>query len=120
MSDEIEAGLLRGRAAHFARALAIPFGIFAAVIACAIALTPMFIGVAPVAVMVSVLVALFRLGRINATPNALEKLSQQDILSCIQRHQAGDWGDVDDHDRGANNRALGCFPSPGSETVMRR
>ena len=24
----------------------------------------------------------------------------------IQRHQAGDWGDVDSHDRQANDRAL--------------
>lgn len=51
-------------------------------------------------------VALFRLGRIVATPNALAKLSQPDILTGIQRHQAGDWGDVDDHDRQANNAAL--------------
>jgi len=51
-------------------------------------------------------VALFRLGRIVATPNALDRLTQADILSGIQRHQAGDWGDVDEHDREANNRAL--------------
>jgi len=51
-------------------------------------------------------VALFRLGHIVATPNALLKLSQDDILQGIQRHQAGDWGDVDDHDRQANDRAL--------------
>jgi len=35
-------------------------------------------------------VALFRLGRIVATPNALAKLTQDDILRAIQRHQAGD------------------------------
>lgn len=50
--------------------------------------------------------ALFRLGRILATPNALNKLAQDDILTAIRRHQAGDWGDVDDHDRQANDRAL--------------
>lgn len=50
--------------------------------------------------------ALFRLGQIVATPNALSKLSQDDILRGIQRHQAGDWGDVDNHDREANNQAL--------------
>ena len=51
-------------------------------------------------------VALFRLGRIVATPNALRALSQQDMLSAIKRHQAGDWGELDEHDRQANDRAL--------------
>ena len=50
--------------------------------------------------------ALFRLGQILSTPNALNKLTQDDILTAIRRHQAGDWGDVDDHDRQANDRAL--------------
>lgn len=51
-------------------------------------------------------VAVFRLGRIVATPNALGKLSQDDVLRGLQRHQAGDWGDVDEHDRQANDHAL--------------
>ncbi len=51
-------------------------------------------------------IAVFRLGKILATPNALSKLSQDDILRGIQRHQSGDWGDVDADDREANNRAL--------------
>jgi len=51
-------------------------------------------------------IVLFRLGRIVATPNALAKLSQQDIMTAIQRHQPGDWGDVCDDDRQANNCAL--------------
>ena len=51
-------------------------------------------------------VALFRLGQIVATPNALSKLSSDDVLRGIQRHQSGDWGDVDAHDREANNYAL--------------
>lgn len=51
-------------------------------------------------------VALFRLGKIVATPNALSKLSQDDVLRGIQRHQSTDWGDVDAHDREANDRAL--------------
>lgn len=50
--------------------------------------------------------AKFRLGRIMSTPNALERLTQEDILLGLQRHQAGDWGDVDEHDRQANERAL--------------
>lgn len=50
--------------------------------------------------------ALFRLGRICATSNALATLAQSDIFTGLQRHQAGDWGDVDSHDRRANERAL--------------
>ncbi len=51
-------------------------------------------------------VALFRCGKIVATPHALEQLTLEDILRGIQRHQAGDWGEVDHEDREANNRAL--------------
>ncbi len=50
--------------------------------------------------------AKFRLGRIVSTPNALEHLTQADILSGIQRHQAGDWGDVNEHDRKENELSL--------------
>ena len=50
--------------------------------------------------------AKFRLGHIVATPNALARLTNEDILRGIQRHQAGDWGDVDEHDRQVNDRAL--------------
>ena len=38
--------------------------------------------------------AKFRLGQVVATPNALDRLIPEDILLAIQRHQAGDWGDV--------------------------
>lgn len=51
-------------------------------------------------------IAKFRLGRIVSTPNALSQLTQDDILAGIQRHQAGDWGEVDAHDRAANDTAL--------------
>jgi len=51
-------------------------------------------------------IARFRLGCIVATPNALEHLSHEDILSGIQRHQAGDWGDVCEEDRQENELAL--------------
>lgn len=51
-------------------------------------------------------IARFRLGHIVATPNALVQLTQQDILQAIQRHQAGDWGDVDAHDRQENEWSL--------------
>lgn len=49
---------------------------------------------------------LFRMGRIVATPNALATLSQADILTGLQRHHGGDWGDVNTHDRQANDEAL--------------
>jgi hypothetical protein len=51
-------------------------------------------------------IVLFRLGKIVATPNALARLTQQDVLNGIQRHQAGDWGEVDECDRQMNFRAL--------------
>lgn len=51
-------------------------------------------------------VAVFRLGRIVATPNALRFITQEDILSGIRRHQAGDWGNLTDDDREANDTAL--------------
>jgi hypothetical protein len=51
-------------------------------------------------------IAVLRLGRIVATPNALESLTNEDILRGIQRHQAGDWGNVTDDDRMANDQAL--------------
>lgn len=50
--------------------------------------------------------AKFRLGRIVATPNALNHITNEDILAAIGRHQAGDWGDVDSHDHAANDLAL--------------
>ncbi len=56
--------------------------------------------------MTSVPIAKFRIGRIVATPNALAHVPNEDILSALQRHQAGDWEDVDREDRQANERAL--------------
>ena len=50
--------------------------------------------------------ALFRLGRIVATPNALEKLTQEEIFTAIQRHQAGDWGEINEGDQAENDLSL--------------
>jgi hypothetical protein len=47
-----------------------------------------------------------RLGRLVATPNALASITQDDILLGIQRHQAGDWGNLTEEDRMANDQAL--------------
>lgn len=51
-------------------------------------------------------IALFRLGKIIATPNALAALFAGDLVIALRRHQAGDWGDVSEHDHHANDRAL--------------
>jgi hypothetical protein len=51
-------------------------------------------------------IAKFRLGHIVATPNALEHVPNEDILRAIQRHQAGDWGDVCEEDRQENELSL--------------
>lgn len=51
-------------------------------------------------------IAVLRLGHIVATPNALQSITQDDILLGIQRHQAGDWGNLTDDDRSSNDRAL--------------
>jgi hypothetical protein len=50
--------------------------------------------------------AKFRLSHIVATPNALTRLAQDDILAGIKRHQAGDWGDVPEEDRQENELSL--------------
>ncbi len=50
--------------------------------------------------------SLFELGRIVATPGALEVLVPEEPIALLRRHQSGDWGEVDAHDRRANNRAL--------------
>jgi hypothetical protein len=53
-----------------------------------------------------IIISVFPLGSIVATPNALAALPHPDILGALQRHQAGDWGDLDEEDRAANNHAL--------------
>ena len=51
---------------------------------------------------------LFLLGRIVATPGALEIFqpnAESSINSYLHRHQSGDWGDLCDEDIQANNQA---------------
>lgn len=50
--------------------------------------------------------ARFPLGRIVATPTALNSVPNDEILRAIQRHHAGDWGDVCPEDRGSNDQSL--------------
>lgn len=48
----------------------------------------------------------FPLGRIVATPGALEALSVERMIVLMRRHASGDWGVVDPHDRAVNEHAL--------------
>ena len=50
--------------------------------------------------------ASFQLGRMVITPNALDQLTPADIQLGLQRHQAGDWGELDEHDRQENETGL--------------
>ena len=48
----------------------------------------------------------FPLGQLVATPNALEHITHEDIMAALQRHLAGDWGDVFAEDKMLNDRAV--------------
>ncbi len=50
----------------------------------------------------------FLLGRVVATPAALEAIGAvgQTSQEFIRRHHAGDWGELDNHDRLENERSL--------------
>ena len=51
---------------------------------------------------------LFQLGRLVATPGALEALKEsgESPLDFVRRHVVGDWGDCHAHDAQLNQRAL--------------
>jgi hypothetical protein len=48
----------------------------------------------------------FPLGRIVIAPAALMRLSVDEILGALNRHVAGDWGDLDKDDRQENQTSL--------------
>jgi hypothetical protein len=52
--------------------------------------------------------AFFPLGRIVATPGALEALEEAgtDTLALLRRHAAGDWGEVPPEDARENERSV--------------
>ena len=50
--------------------------------------------------------ASFTTGSVVITPNALERLPPADIQRGLQRHQAGDWGDLGEEDWKENDTAL--------------
>jgi hypothetical protein len=62
----------------------------------------------------------FDVGRIVATPGAMEKLSSLDMSRALSRHMSGDWGLVDGEDKAANDlslqdgtRLLSAYALPG-------
>ena len=68
----------------------------------------------------------FSLGRTVATPSALKALANnhQTEIPFLRRHQNGDWGDVGEHDRAANDRAiteqeriLSAYPLPDGTRI---
>lgn len=48
----------------------------------------------------------FPLGRVVATPGALEAVGHAGCFLLLKRHLGGDWGDLDGSDRRSNERAL--------------
>jgi hypothetical protein len=52
--------------------------------------------------------ASFEVGRIVATPGALEALevSGETPATFLHRHVVGDWGDLDEHDRAENDLSV--------------
>jgi hypothetical protein len=50
----------------------------------------------------------FTLGQVVATPGALKAIeaSGDSLFSYLSRHQSGDWGEVDAHDRKENELSL--------------
>lgn len=50
--------------------------------------------------------ALFPTGQLMITPNALRVVGLEALATALERHSKGDWGDVDAHDRKANEDAL--------------
>ena len=50
--------------------------------------------------------AKFSLGRLVATANAAAHIPQKEMLLALGRHIRGDWGELDEEDRQANETAL--------------
>jgi hypothetical protein len=48
----------------------------------------------------------FLLGRIVATPNALNQIQNDEMFNALSRHVRGDWGELDREDLDANENAL--------------
>lgn len=51
---------------------------------------------------------LFPIGRLVSTPAALDAITPAEMELALNRHIVGDWGEVDEDDRQANDEALLC------------
>jgi len=60
----------------------------------------------PMAALVFIWLPELPLGRIVATPAALEQIPAEEIRAALQRHRRRDWGTLDPEDRAANEQAL--------------
>lgn len=49
---------------------------------------------------------LFEIGQLLATPGVMDAVGQQEIFDALNRHIRGDWGNVCDDDKVANDEAL--------------
>ncbi len=50
----------------------------------------------------------FPLGQVVTTPAAIEALHPEDMVKCLARHVAGDWGDTCTEDSEENETSLRC------------
>jgi hypothetical protein len=50
--------------------------------------------------------SIFLLGRLFMTPGAQERVPPSEMMQALRRHARGDWGELDDEDRQANDAAL--------------
>ena len=48
----------------------------------------------------------FPMGQLAATATAIAAIPPKDIIHALGRHSRGDWGEVDEEDKVANDRAL--------------
>lgn len=48
----------------------------------------------------------FPLGRLMMTPGARDGIPPSEMMQALRRHAKGDWGDLGDEDRRANDAAL--------------
>ncbi len=51
-------------------------------------------------------IAVVDVGVLAITPRASEQIDEDDLFDCFVRHLAGDWGELSDKDREANQTAL--------------